>query len=713
MAGEAQASRFLELVEAALALPDSRLVVVATLRADHLAAPLGVPGLGDRIRVGTELVTPLTRDELERAVARPADRVGVALEPGLATRDRRRRRNPARGAAPAPVRPDGALRATGRTRASPGRRTPRWEALRGRSASRAEEAWQGLGGEGREVARQLFLRLAAPGETGEPAGRRVARSDLGSLAADDVAVDAVLDEFGRRRLLAFDRDPVTGAATVEVAHDALLGRWPRLAGWIGEARDDLSMRRRLADATADWEASGRDPDFLLAGSRLELFAGWSSSTDLRLDASERALVQASVAARDRRTAEETVRAARERALDRRATTRLRALAAVLAAAVLVASTLSVALYTQSTAAGEQATIALARERAAAAIGNLGTDPRLSLLLAWQAAATTAGPGLCRRGGARRPPLVAPGVPRRLSPGSVGSSASGPNPAARGASRSCRRNDSWPSPPPSPAGTSRRPSVAPTSTPPTVRLRRRQATCPPGWRSTRARASSPSTASPPRRWQERGWTSWRSCPWTPDRRWQASSTGRVSRCRPRRTTPRARSSIDGWPLATSPTWPSWRARRRSPGWRGPGCSSTCRGSPTPHSRTTPPAPTSARSSRSGRTGSWPAASGTLVGAPFATTDESLVWYPEAAFAEAGYRVPRTSAELATLVDRIEADGGVAWCLGLLGGAAGAADAVGIVEDAVLEIGGTRRLRRAGRRPDAVLDLRDGEGVRSPR
>ncbi len=90
---------------------------------------------------------------------------------------------------------------------------------------------------------------------------------------------------------------------------------------------------------------------------------------------------------------------------------------------------------------------------------------------------------------------------------------------------------------------------------------------------------------------------------------------------------------------------------------------------------------------GPEGWWPAASGTLVGAPLATTHESLVWYPETAFTEAGYRIPRTSAELAALVDRIEADGGAAWCLGFLGGAAGAADGVGMVEDALLEIGGT--------------------------
>ncbi len=89
---------------------------------------------------------------------------------------------------------------------------------------------------------------------------------------------------------------------------------------------------------------------------------------------------------------------------------------------------------------------------------------------------------------------------------------------------------------------------------------------------------------------------------------------------------------------------------------------------------------------GQDGRSPAASGTLVGAPFATTDESLLWYPETAFAEAGYRMPRTSAELTALVDRIEADGGAAWCMGFLGGAAGAADGVDIVEDAMLGVGG---------------------------
>ncbi len=684
VAGEGQASRFLELLGAALALPDSRLVVVATLRADHLAAPLGVPGLGDRIRVGTELVTPLTRDELERAIGRPAGRVGVALEPGLATEivaDV--------GSQPAALpllqfaltelfeRRDDA-RLTRSAYAALG-------GVAGALGSRAEEAWQGLDGEGREVARQLFLRLAAPGETGEPAGRRVARSDLGSLGVDDAAVDQVLGEFGRRRLLAFDRDPVTGAATVEVAHDALLGRWSRLAGWIGEARNDLSMRRRLADATADWEASGRDPDFLLAGSRLELFAAWSSSTDLRLDASEHALVQASVAARDRRAAQETVRAEHERVLERRAATRLRALAAVLAAAVLVASTLSVALYAQSNAAGEQATIALARERAAAAIGNLGTDPRLSLLLAWQAAATTADRGyvveealdalhwsLQASHVAYPPDTSAFGV--RVEPG-----------GARGI-----------------------PLLAP------ERLMAIAAAVP-GRDLTTAECRTYLHAS--------------DCPVAPaadgvpaglgvysgggvvpiDRLAVASLAGTrvdVVAQLPVDVAPTLAALVDASGIevqATQDDASGTILSRRVAGGDLPDMAIVAR--PQLVARLARagllvdlsgfadrqlPDDVAGAYLRSlvtiGPDGWWPAASGTLVGAPFATTHESLVWYPEAAFTEAGYRVPRTSTELTALVDRIEADGRAAWCLGFLGGAAGAADGVGMVEDALLEIGG---------------------------
>jgi alpha-glucoside transport system substrate-binding protein len=49
-------------------------------------------------------------------------------------------------------------------------------------------------------------------------------------------------------------------------------------------------------------------------------------------------------------------------------------------------------------------------------------------------------------------------------------------------------------------------------------------------------------------------------------------------------------------------------------------------------------------------------------------KSLVWYPKAAFDQAGYKVPQTWEELQALMDQIVADGDTPWCIGIESGAA---------------------------------------------
>lgn len=387
VAGDGPTTAFLSELEADLAAASPPLVAIVTLRADRIDLPLAVPGLAERVRLGTEIVAPLSRDELERAVSRPAERVGLTVEPGLPQAIAADV-----GSQPAALpllqvaltelfeRRDGDRLTRAAYGASGG--------VAGALAARAEDAWAALDRGDREIARHLFLHLVAITESGEPAVRRRSRAELEPLADDAGALDHVVDVLARRRLLGIDLDPTSGEAVVSIAHGALLANWPRLAAWIREARDDLAMRRRLADATAEWEAAGRDAGFLLAGSRLDLFGAWASTTSLRLASHERALLDASLA--NRHTAQEAdrARADRERRLERRASTRLRALAAVLAAGILVASGLSIALYRQGTTALEAAQIAVARERAAAAVGTLGSDPRLALVLAWHAADAT-------------------------------------------------------------------------------------------------------------------------------------------------------------------------------------------------------------------------------------------------------------------------------------------------------------------------------------
>jgi WD40 repeat protein/DNA-binding SARP family transcriptional activator len=365
----------LESVRSAAMAADSRVRVIATLRADFFDQPLSVRGFGEMLAQRTEAITPMSPEELERAIVAPADRAGLGVEPRLLAAmiadvvDRP-------GALPllqytltelAERRDDGTLTLSGYRRIG---------GVPGALARRAEQIFGGMNEQAHDACRQLFLRLVTLGEGGEDTRRRVRRSELLPLA-DERTVQTVIDAFGRHRLLSFDRDPATREPTVEIAHEALLGVWDRLRGWIDEARDDIRTQRRLAIAVAEWEAAERDPSFLLGGSRLEQVQAWTGTTTLVLSDVDRAYVEEST------VVQRAVRE-RERALERRSIRRLRSLVAVGLVAALVATTLTVIAVTQRGRAVDEARISQARALSAAAVANLETDPELSILLATEA-----------------------------------------------------------------------------------------------------------------------------------------------------------------------------------------------------------------------------------------------------------------------------------------------------------------------------------------
>src|SRR5262249_51208988 len=132
--------------------------------------------------------------------------------------------------------------------------------------------------EQREVLRRLFIpRLARIARDSKAPQRRVARQS--DLPADLLALARALTQ---RRLLVTklaseartDGNAVTlesGAATLEVAHEALLRRWPTLADLLREDRDALLLLDGVLVAAADWEKAeaARKLDFLAhRGSRL-------------------------------------------------------------------------------------------------------------------------------------------------------------------------------------------------------------------------------------------------------------------------------------------------------------------------------------------------------------------------------------------------------------------------------------------------------------
>lgn len=170
-----------------------------------------------------------------------------------------------------------------------------------------------------------------------------------------------LDAFGRTRLLAFDRDAATRGPTVEVSHEALLREWPLLRDWLRESRGEVRLQRQLAQAATEWAAANRDSSFLLSGARLAQFEAWRASATVALTADEQALIEASLAERERRASAEAARVAREVALQRRARRILQALVIVFLGAAVVAGGLAWWANVERTNAQTQAAILLAQQ----------------------------------------------------------------------------------------------------------------------------------------------------------------------------------------------------------------------------------------------------------------------------------------------------------------------------------------------------------------
>ncbi len=374
LVGEDEQRRFLDGVLHAVEAPDSRLRLVATLRADFYDRPLRFHRLGSMVRDATVTVSAMQAAELEATVVGPARRVGLEVEPSLVaelvagvidqpaalpslqfTLYELAERAGASGLTLADHRDLGGVG--------------------GAIATRAEGLYRSLDDD-RVGVRRLFEQLVVIGAQGEPTRRRTPRSELASLVPGRPVGD-VVDPWADARLLTYDRHPQTREPTVEVAHEALLREWPRLRGWIEEGRGAIVATGRVRVAADEWKALDRDPGALYQGSRLDrALAQLAGRTDL-LPAEAQEFLAASRAARDEDRRLEAERVARQARTSRRLRLQLAGLAVALVVA-LVGGWL--ALDQRQRAEGEER-VAVARELAAASIATLAEDPELSILLA--------------------------------------------------------------------------------------------------------------------------------------------------------------------------------------------------------------------------------------------------------------------------------------------------------------------------------------------
>ena len=351
--------------------PDSRIRVIITLRADYYDKPLQYRNFGEVLRQRTEIVLPLSHDELAEAIQRPAESVMAVFEPGLVdTIVNDVGEHP--GTLPLL---QYALTELFEKRMGYSLNLDTYRdigGVTGALAGRADELYEDFDADGQEAIRQLFLRLVNVGDGTDNTRRRVRRSEL----PDTPMMEEVINTYGKSRLLTFDRDPFTREGTIEVAHEAIIRRWERLVTWIDDNREILQIQGRLSTASQEWQTFSKDPAYLASGVRLVQFESLQD-TDAVLNQVEIEFLRQSIDERDEKRRIEEARKEHELQLQKQAASRLRYLVGVMVIGLLVAIILSIWAINGQTVARQNEATAVAAESTAVRRQVLGDSRALA------------------------------------------------------------------------------------------------------------------------------------------------------------------------------------------------------------------------------------------------------------------------------------------------------------------------------------------------
>jgi hypothetical protein len=313
-------------------------MILATMRSDFYPRLVELPELAALSRgEGQYQLAPPTAAELELIVRRPAESAGLAFEvdarSGIGL-DATIREAAARDPASLPLLSfvlDELYRRDVGEHGGDVLTYAGYEALgrlEGAIARHAETLVADWPSELKDALAPLLLALVEIDDVkGAVAARVASRAALADPRQRELA-----DRLVAARLAVAD-DSVSGGA-LRLAHEALLTRWPTLAGLIAEHRDFLAARRRLHRDAANWERSGRHDDFLLPPGR-RLAEAEEIVARRRAELEPESVAYAEASSEKARAAAEAAERAKEAAL-RRELKRSRRVAAIVSLLLVAA-----------------------------------------------------------------------------------------------------------------------------------------------------------------------------------------------------------------------------------------------------------------------------------------------------------------------------------------------------------------------------------------
>jgi WD40 repeat protein/energy-coupling factor transporter ATP-binding protein EcfA2 len=266
---EEERSAFLGLLTHAADVENGRVILLFAMRSDFVPNCAAYPKLNALLNRQFVQIGAMQPEELVSAIAQPALRVGLRIDPDLIAQII----NDMKGEPGALPLMQFALKDLFDEGQSKGGMIAltldaylRHGGIQKSLERHADAAFAKLGSNEQELARSIFSGLIEVGRSTQDTRRTALFDELIPADASTGDVEAIVQKLADARLITTDE--AAGKDTVTISHEKLIDAWPWLKKLVNENRDVIALQNQIAEDAKEWAEHGRDASYLYSGARL-------------------------------------------------------------------------------------------------------------------------------------------------------------------------------------------------------------------------------------------------------------------------------------------------------------------------------------------------------------------------------------------------------------------------------------------------------------
>jgi WD40 repeat protein len=263
------ANTFIDLLDNAVSFENGRVILLFAMRSDFVSNCATYPKLNALLNRQFMQVGAMRPEELVSAIAQPALRVGLRIDPDLIAQIINDMQGEP-GALPlmqfalkdlfdSQQSQRGVIALTLNDYLQRG-------GVRKALERHADASFNKLDSHEQELACSIFSGLIEIGRGTQDTRRTAIFDELVSANTNAAEARRVLQKLADARLIATDE--MRGKETVTLAHEKLIEAWPWLKKLVDENREVIALQNAIATDAKEWDEHGRDSSYLYAGARL-------------------------------------------------------------------------------------------------------------------------------------------------------------------------------------------------------------------------------------------------------------------------------------------------------------------------------------------------------------------------------------------------------------------------------------------------------------